>query len=152
MRRNWRARLATANPEPGRIATFLLDRMPGVPYNLANPKGAGALLDPDANPQGWSVLSGVGDVLLHHRRTLRAGRPGHHLRSGHDPDLSPGAAAVLVHSHFAGGGGADHGYSGGRRLLPLDPGRFRRLLGLPGRVVELVGILLVGKQLRGFIQ
>src|SRR6266403_598740 len=59
------------------------------------------------------------------------------------------AAVFLVHTGFAGGGGADYGDACGGRILPVGAGGVWGLLGISGGVVELERFVSAGGGLRG---
>src|SRR5262249_3727556 len=83
------------------------------------------------------------------RWPLRSRRYGYHVGAGDYAGLPAGTAIFLVYSGLAGLGGTDNGHACGGRFLSLDAGRVRRLLGIPGRLVELVGVVSSWRSVRG---
>ncbi len=107
--------------------------------------------DASGGEEGGAAAAGVRDVRVRDGRAVWARGHGDDERAGADAALSSVPAAVLVHSGVAGSGGADHGDSRGGRILPLGAGGVRRLLGIPGRVVELELVVFAGRGVRRFV-
>src|SRR5262245_21592531 len=72
--------------------------------------------------QSQPLLLRMGHVFLYDRRAVRPGRPGKHLRTGHDPLVSPDNSTLLVYSGLAGSGGAHIRNAGAGRFLSLGAG------------------------------
>src|SRR6267378_2845865 len=88
------------------------------------------------------------DVRIRDGRAVWARRHGDDERAGVDAALSLVHSIFLVHSGFACSGGGDHCDSRGRRILPLGARGLRRLLGIPGRLVELERFVPSGGDVR----
>src|SRR6266446_2638669 len=101
--------------------------------------------------QSGAAAAGLRDVCVRDGRAVRAGRHGDDERARVDAALPLVHSVFLVHSGFAGGGGINDSDSCGRRILPLGAHGVRRLLGIPGRVVELERLVSSGSRVRCFV-
>ena len=93
-----------------------------------------------ASPDRFSPASRA-LLRLHGRRPIRVRRYLRELRPGHGAGVPHLRPALLEHPHLVRRGGAQQHSSRTGRLLPLEPRRIRRLLGIPVRLVELDGNL-----------
>src|SRR5260370_591515 len=101
--------------------------------------------------EGRAATAHLCDVCIRDGRAVRAGRHGDDKRARVDAAVSIVHSVFLVHSGFAGGGGINDSDSCGRRILPLGARGVRRLLGIPGRVVELERLVSSGSRVRCFV-
>src|SRR6266403_2674507 len=99
--------------------------------------------------EGGAAAVCVCDVCVCDGGAVWAGGYGGDERAGAGAGLHALAAVFLVHSGFAGGGGADYGDACRGRILPVGAGGVWGLLGISSGVVELERFVAAGGGLRG---